>query len=103
MSHAMAAADLGHVLPRIPFLLLLYGARDLGSPRDAAAELQVSIPGSKLAELPGVGHQCNIESASRLKADVRAFSRGLNRHGSQEPEEGLEPTAYALQVRCSTS
>ena len=78
MLQAMAEADLGDVLPRIEVpTLLLYGELDQRSPLAVAEELHRSIPGSRLAVLPGVGHLASAERPEEFNAAVRVFLLGL--------------------------
>lgn len=74
MAYALAQADLREVLPRIDVpTLLLYGDADQRSPLSIARELHASIPGSKLTVMPGLGHECYLESAESFEAEVRNF------------------------------
>ena len=76
MLHAMADADLRHVLPGIDVpTLLLYGDADVRSPLDVAEALHARIPTSTLVVLPGVGHLSNIEAADRFNAELRVHLR----------------------------
>jgi pimeloyl-ACP methyl ester carboxylesterase len=80
MAHALAEADLRDVLPRIAVpTLLLYGEADERSPLSVARALHASVPGSTLTIMPGLGHECYLESAETFDAEVRAF---LTRVGS---------------------
>jgi pimeloyl-ACP methyl ester carboxylesterase len=72
MANAFARADLRDVLPQIEVpTLLLYGDADERSPRDAAVELSVAIPNSRLVWLEHVGHQINMEDPERFNAELR--------------------------------
>lgn len=74
MAHALAEADLRDALPdiRVPTLVVC-GSADERSPLSVARELHRSIPGSTLAVLPGLGHECYLESASVFEEEVRRF------------------------------
>ena len=74
MAHALAGADLRAMLPsiRVPTLLLC-GEVDERSPLPVAQALHRAIPGSTLKVLPGLGHECFLESASMCEAAVREF------------------------------
>ena len=74
MLHAMAAADLRDVLPRIEVpTLLLWGELDVRSPLRVGEELHAAIPDSKLVVLPGVGHFAAGERPDEFNAAVRDF------------------------------
>ena len=74
MLHAMAAADLRDVLPRIEVpTLLLCGEEDRRSPPSVAEELHARIPGSELVFIGGAGHQCNMEAPAAFDRAIRAF------------------------------
>jgi pimeloyl-ACP methyl ester carboxylesterase len=76
---AMARAcreDLTDVLPTIGTpSLVVYGAQDTRAPADVAAALHQAIAGSRLVELPGAGHVCNIDAAAHFDATLRQFLR----------------------------
>jgi pimeloyl-ACP methyl ester carboxylesterase len=73
-----AEHDLRDVLPRIAVpTLLIYGDRDLRSPKNVAEKMHAQIPGSRLEFIPDVGHQCDMEAPERFNAAVRAFMRSL--------------------------
>jgi pimeloyl-ACP methyl ester carboxylesterase len=57
--------------------LLLYGDRDVRAPLAVAEDLHRSIPGARLALLPGAGHVTNIEVPEAFNAAVRGFLRDL--------------------------
>jgi pimeloyl-ACP methyl ester carboxylesterase len=80
MARAMAEADLRDVLPliRVP-VLLLYGERDVRSPRAVAEGMARSIPGATLRFLPGAGHQANLETPSAFNGAVLAFLADVDR------------------------
>lgn len=74
MAYALAEADLRDVLPRIQIpTLLVAGDTDQRSPLTVAQELHAAIRGSTLTVLPGVGHECFLESADAFEAAVRDF------------------------------
>ena len=74
MAHALAEADLRDLLPRIEVpTLLIYGDADKRSPLDIANELHGAIPGSRLTVMPGLGHECYLESAEAFDTEVRSF------------------------------
>ena len=76
MAHALAEADLRSVLPRVAVpTLLLSGEADERSPVAVARELHAAIPDAKLALMPGLGHECFLESPDVFDAEVRAFLR----------------------------
>ena len=78
MAHALAEADLRDVLPHIDVpVLLLYGDADERSPLSVAEALHRAIGGSKLAVMPGLGHECHLESADGFEAEVRTFLTSL--------------------------
>jgi pimeloyl-ACP methyl ester carboxylesterase len=76
MAHALAEADLRAALPsiRIP-TLLIYGDADERSPPSVAQDLHRRIPKSRLVLLPGLGHECALESPDRFNFEVRSFLR----------------------------
>lgn len=74
MAHALAEADLRDVLGHIEVpTLLLYGEDDERSPLSVAAQLEAAIPTSSLVILPGLGHECYLESSETFNAEVRRF------------------------------
>jgi pimeloyl-ACP methyl ester carboxylesterase len=74
MAYALAEADLRDMLPHIDVpTLLLYGDADQRSPLNVARELHARIPRSTLAVMPGLGHECYLESAERFSAEVLNF------------------------------
>ena len=74
MARALAEADLRDLLPHIAVpTLLLYGDADERSPLSIARELHARIPGSTLAVMPGLGHECYLESAEAFDTEVRDF------------------------------
>jgi pimeloyl-ACP methyl ester carboxylesterase len=68
--------DVRDVLPaiRVP-TLLVYGEKDVRSPRPVAEELHAQIPGSRLTFIPGAGHMVSVEAAERFNKEVRTFLR----------------------------
>jgi pimeloyl-ACP methyl ester carboxylesterase len=78
MAYALAEADLRDVLPRIDVpTLLLHGEADERSPLSVARALHAAIPGSTLTVMPGLGHECYLESAETFDAEVRGFLRTI--------------------------
>jgi pimeloyl-ACP methyl ester carboxylesterase len=78
MAYALAEADLRDVLPRIDVpTLLLFGDADERSPLNVARELHASIPRSTLTVMPGLGHECYLESATTFETEVRKFLLGV--------------------------
>lgn len=77
MAYALAEADLRHVLPRIDVpTLVLAGDADERSPLSVAQELHASIPRSTLTVMPGLGHECYLESPTMFETEVRKFLLG---------------------------
>ncbi|MET0895578.1 MAG: alpha/beta hydrolase [Acidimicrobiia bacterium] len=86
MAYALAEADLRDVLPMIEVpTLLVYGDADTRSPLTVANELHRAIPGSTLSVLPGLGHECYLESPTLFENVVRPF---LLEQGDGEPARG---------------
>jgi len=74
MAHALAEADLRDLLPRIEApTLLIHGDADERSSLDIANELHAAIPRSRLTVMPGLGHECYLESAEAFDMEVRNF------------------------------
>lgn len=74
MAYALAESDLRDVLPGIDVpTLLLCGDADARSPLSVAEELHRAIPGSTMVVLPGLGHECYLESPDTFTAAVRTF------------------------------
>ena len=74
MAYALAEADLRDVLPRIEApTLLIYGDADERSSLAVANELHAAIPRSTLTVMPGLGHECFLESAEAFDTEVRSF------------------------------
>ncbi len=79
MAYALAEADLRDVLPRIDVpTLLLYGDADQRSPLSVARALQAALPRSTLTVMPGLGHECFLESATTFETEVRTFLLGID-------------------------
>ena len=53
--------------------LLIYGDADERSSLDVSNELHAAIPGSRLTVMPGLGHECYLESAEAFDTEVRGF------------------------------
>ena len=79
MAHALAEADLREALPsiRVP-TLLISGDADERAPLNVAEDLHRRIPRSRLAVLPGVGHECALEDPARFNLEVRTFLQSLS-------------------------
>ena len=78
MARAFAEADLRDVLPHVDVpVLLLYGEADERSPLSVAEALHQAVEGSKLVVMPGLGHECHLESADRFETEVRRFLTSL--------------------------
>jgi pimeloyl-ACP methyl ester carboxylesterase len=74
MGRALAEADLRDLLPRIEApTLLIHGDADQRSSLHIANELHAAIPRSQLTVMPGLGHECYLESAEAFEAVVRSF------------------------------
>lgn len=74
MARALAACDLREDLPRIGVpTLVVAGEEDLRSPIPVAEALAAAIPDARLAVLPGLGHECYLESAEAFERAVRPF------------------------------
>jgi pimeloyl-ACP methyl ester carboxylesterase len=74
MAHALAEADLRDLLPQIEApTLLIHGDADERSSLGIANELHAAIPGSRLTVMPGLGHECYLESAEAFNTEVRRF------------------------------
>jgi pimeloyl-ACP methyl ester carboxylesterase len=74
MAAALAEADLRDLLPDVAVpTLLVYGEADERSPLRVARDLHARIPGSTLAVLPGLGHECFLESPAAFDTEVRSF------------------------------
>jgi len=73
-----AEHDARDVLPTIAVpTLLLYGERDVRSPRPVAEQLHAAIPGSRLVFIASAGHLVSMEVPDRFNAEVRAFLRSV--------------------------
>lgn len=78
MALAFAEADLRDVLGHIDVpTLLLYGDADERAPLEVADALHRAIPTSTLVVLPGLGHECFLESPEACEAEVRRFLKTL--------------------------
>lgn len=78
MAYALAEADLREMLPRIEVpTLLVWGDADQRSPLSIARECHASIPRSTLTVMPGLGHDCYLESPETFEAEVRNFLLSL--------------------------
>lgn len=74
MAKALAETDLRDALPTIGVpTLVVCGDADERSPLNVGRKLQSAIPGSTLAVLSGLGHECYLESADTFDAEVRRF------------------------------
>ena len=74
MARALAACDLRAELGQIAApTLVLAGEVDERSPLPVARELHRMIAGSTLTVLPGLGHECSLESPVAFEAAVRSF------------------------------
>jgi pimeloyl-ACP methyl ester carboxylesterase len=80
MAQALAACDLRERLPSIGVpTLVLAGEHDVRSPLPVAEALVAGIPNSRLAVLPGLGHECYLESSETFERRVRQFLDSLQR------------------------
>jgi len=78
MARALAEADLRNALPDIAVpTLLVNGDADERSPVHVGQQLSEAIPGAMLTVLPGLGHECYLESAAAFDAAVRPFLRSM--------------------------
>jgi len=74
MAHALAEADLRDVLPKVDVpTLLIYGDADERASVSVASALHAAIPRSKLTIMPGLGHECYLESPDAFDSEVRRF------------------------------
>jgi pimeloyl-ACP methyl ester carboxylesterase len=68
------AEDLTDVLGSIRRpTLLVYGTEDTRAPAGVAQQLHEQIAGSRLVELSGAGHVCNIDAAEPFNVALRQF------------------------------
>jgi pimeloyl-ACP methyl ester carboxylesterase len=82
MAHAFAEAELRDELGAIGVpTLLLHGADDLRSPLDVVEDLHLSIPGSELLLMPGLGHEAFVESPAIFNSHLRAFLERVDDQG----------------------
>ena len=72
MALALAEADLRDALPSIAVPTLVV-CRDADERSPVSLGLQLHTAGSTLAVLPGLGHECYLESAEVFAAEVRPF------------------------------
>jgi pimeloyl-ACP methyl ester carboxylesterase len=78
MADALAASDLRDDLVRIAVpTMVLAGGADERSPLAVAQELHRRIAGSTLTVLPGLGHECPLESPAAFNAALRGFLTSL--------------------------
>jgi pimeloyl-ACP methyl ester carboxylesterase len=78
MAHALAEADLRELLPRIEApTLLIHGDADERSSLDIAKRLHSAIPQSSLTVMPGLGHECYLESSEAFDTELRRFLLSL--------------------------
>jgi pimeloyl-ACP methyl ester carboxylesterase len=74
MLEAFAEADLRGALPKIDIpTLLLYGEKDVRSPKSVANEIHNLTPNSNLVFFEGVGHLVNKEAPEAFDQEVRNF------------------------------
>lgn len=74
MAMSLAHSDTRDLLPNIQVpTLLVWGDADERSPMTVARQLHDSIPGARLAIIPGAGHLSNVEAPARFNAEVRDF------------------------------
>jgi pimeloyl-ACP methyl ester carboxylesterase len=74
MAHALADTDLRDALPTIQApTLLIHGTEDTRSSMSVAEEIQQAIPDSTITVLPGLSHECFLESSATFEAAVRPF------------------------------
>jgi pimeloyl-ACP methyl ester carboxylesterase len=73
----MADADLSDVLPTVDVpTLLLWGERDVRSPRPVAEAFAAAIPGARLEWILRAGHAAHLEQPEAFTAAVRAHVTG---------------------------
>ena len=79
MLRAMAQCDLRDALGAIRApTLVLHGSDDVRAPYDIARAIHEAIPGSTLAVLDGVGHECHLEAPAAFNAAVGSFLHGID-------------------------
>ena len=79
MALALAEADLRDVLPLVDApTLLVHGDADERSPVSVGEELHRGIRHSRLAVVPGAGHECFLEFPQEFNSLVGAFLRSLS-------------------------
>ena len=82
MAHALAEADLRHSLQRIAVpTLLLHGEADERAPRYVADALHSAIPGSRLATIPGAGHDLFLDNGPACHEQIRSFISSIDAEG----------------------
>ncbi len=80
MAYGLAEADQRDVLGHITVpVLLVYGDQDERSDLSVARSLAAAIPTSTLVVMPGLGHECYLESTASFAQEVRTFLR----HGDE--------------------
>lgn len=78
MAYALAEADLRDALPLIERpTLIVAGDADERSPVAVAEDLHRRIAGSELVVLPGLGHECCLESPDAVHSVIRGFLRRI--------------------------
>jgi len=74
MSLSSAEIDSTELLPNIDVAtLVLWGDDDRRSPLRVTQQLHASIPGARLAIIPGAGHVSNMEQPDVFNSHVRRF------------------------------
>jgi pimeloyl-ACP methyl ester carboxylesterase len=78
MASTLAESDTRNVLPLIDVpTLLVWGDEDERAPLSIGQQMHQSIPGSRLAIIPGAGHVSNLEASQRFTQEVRDFCRSV--------------------------
>lgn len=71
---AFAEADLRPALPEIAApTLMIYGERDVRSPREVWEPIHEAIPGAEFVLIPDVGHMVDMQAPDRCNAEIRTF------------------------------
>lgn len=71
---ALGATDLRDHLPEIAVpTLMIYGGRDVRSPREVWQPIHDAIRGSELVVIPDVGHMVDMQAPEAVNAAIRAF------------------------------
>jgi pimeloyl-ACP methyl ester carboxylesterase len=79
---SFAESDLRDTLPTVNVpTLLLYGERDVRSPRAVWEPIHAGIAHSKLVVIPGAGHMIDMQASERCNTEIRTFLRD-RRHSS---------------------